>query len=495
MRLNGRTSAIRFARSATLVALAATLAACALPRVPDSAAHVQTALQKLEPAWQAPLAHSGQTGQMQAWWQGWKDPALLQLQQWAQEESPGLAQALARIEQARAGLAAAGAAELPSVDLNNRVRRAALGVPPFGAPNTQASLSLDASWEIDLFGMVARGKDAASQRLQARRFDWHEARISLNAEVASTYLAYRSCLDQADRLGEDIKALSNTVRLTELKVKAGFTAPADAALLRASLANSGNQARAQTTECQLLLKTLAWLAGRNDAAVLEVLRAPAGAPPTFVVPQVPAQALAQRPDLASLESELAALSADVGVAEANRRPRLTLSGNIGWSALRYAGPNGVETVSGLAWGFGPALSLPIFDAGRRKANVDAALARYAEVSAQYRQKARLAVREVEEALLRLASADQRYGQADAATRDFEAYFAAAQSRYQAGVGTLIELQDARRQTIAAQLNLIQLRRERSAQWIALYKALGGGWDTSAAAPPNPAAPTRAASPS
>ena len=91
----------------------------------------------------------------------------------------------------------------------------------------------------------------------------------------------------------------------------------------------------------------------------------------------------------------------------------------------------------------------------------------------------MAVREVEEAMLRLDSATQRQAQAEAAIKDFQAYLAAAETRYRVGVGNLIELQEARRQTIAAQLNLIQLRRDRSLQWIALYKAMGGGWDGNA----------------
>lgn len=470
-------------RLASALSMLALLAACALPAVPDSRQATAAVAQALEPAWQAPLPHDGQAVQMEQWWQRWNDPVLTRLQALAQERHPGLAQAVARIEQARASLAAAGAAEAPSVDMNNRLRRSALGVPPFGAPNTSLGSSLDASWEVDLFGIVARGKDAAVQRFRARGIDWHEARVSLSAEVANTYLGWRTCLEQVARLDEDVQALASTVQLTGLKVKAGFAAPADAALLRASLANQRNQVLAQRTECALLVKGLAMLTEQSDAQVLDLL-APAAARtatdvPAFVLTRVPAQALAQRPDLASLEHELAALAADAGVAEANRLPRLTLSGNIGWSVLRYNGVNGMETASGLAWGFGPALSLPIFDAGRRKAGAEAARARYQEVSALYRQKARQAVREVEEALLRLNAADQRYREAEGASRDFAAFFAAAQSRYQVGVGNLIELQEAHRQTIAAQLNLIQLRRERAAQWIALYKALGGGWEDKA----------------
>ena len=460
------------------------LSACAAPKIPESKATVEAVARKLEPAWQAPLPHGGEQAQLNTWWAQWNDPALATLQAMAQAESSSLAQASAKIEQARAQLVIAGASTLPSVDLNNSVRRAALGIPPFGTPRTQLSTSLDASWELDLFGGFARGREGATSRYTARQLDWHEARVSLASEVASNYVSYQQCLELSAALQEDLAALTSTVNLTEQKIKVGLTAPADGALLRASLANSRNQVIAQQGECKLLLKALGFLSAAKEAEILELMAksAPAvrsASAPAFSITTLPAQTLAQRADLASLERELAALAADVGVAEANRKPKLTFSGNIGWGALRFGGVSGGETGSGLAWGFGPALSLPIFDAGRRQANVDVVAARYTELSAQYQFKARMAVREVEEAMLRLDSATQRQAQAEAAIKDFQAYLAAAETRYRVGVGNLIELQEARRQTIAAQLNLIQLRRDRSLQWIALYKAMGGGWDGNA----------------
>ena len=474
-------SSFSFASCAVLLTVS-TLTGCTAPKIPDPKATVMQVVEKFEPVWQAPLPHGGDTSQLKDWWQQWQDPALSKLQVQAQEQSTSMAQASARIEQSRASLVIAGASEKPSVDANSSLRRSALGVPPFGAPRTSVSTSFDASWELDLFGAIARGKQAAQSRVGARELDWHEARVSLAGEVASHYVNYRVCLELVQKFEEDSAALSSTVSLTEQKVKVGFTAPADAAVLRASLANSRNQVIAQKADCQLWIKALAYLTAQSDAQVMSVLAESSNQPllaASFAVNQVPAQALARRPDLASLEQELAALAAEIGAAEANRKPRLSFTGSLGWGALRFGGATGGETGSGVSWGFGPALSLPIFDAGRRKASVDLAAARYQEISAQYQQKARLAVREVEESLLRLRSAQDRLAQAEAAIKDFQAYLAAAQTRYQVGVGNLIELQEARRQTVAAQVNLVNLRRERLAQWIALYKALGGGWDASA----------------
>jgi outer membrane protein, multidrug efflux system len=459
------------------------LAGCAAPRIPETKAIIESVVQKLEPAWQAPMPHGGELAQLSEWWAKWDDPVLTQLQGLAQTESTTLAQAAAKIDQARAQLSVAGASLKPNVDLSNSLRRSALGVPPFGAPRTQLSSSLDASWELDLFGAIAQGQDAAAQRLSARQLDWHEARVSLASEVASNYVGYHQCMESSAALEEDVAALLSTVSLTEQKVKVGLTAPADAALLRASLANSRNQVISQQGECRLILKALGFLTATKESNLIDLMAKPLAAKlasaPAFSVALLPAQTLAQRADLASLERELAALAAEVGVAEANRKPKLTFSGNIGWGALRFGGPNGGETGSGVAWGFGPALSLPIFDAGRRKANAQAALARYTELSKQYQFKARMAVREAEEAMVRLDGATQKQTQAEAALKDFQAYLAAAQTRFRVGVGNLIELQEARRQTIAAQLSLIQLRRDRNLQWIALYKALGGGWDSQA----------------
>ncbi len=456
------------------------LSGCVAPQIPATKATVAAVAQKLEPAWQAPIPHGGDLGQLATWWTQWNDPVLTKLQALAQTESASLAQAAAKIDQARAQLQAAGASTVPSVELNNNLRRSALGVPPFGAPRTQLSTSLDASWELDLFGGLARGQEAAAMRFSARQLDWHEARVSLSSEVASQYLGYHQCIESSAALEEDVAALVSTLSLTEQKVKAGLTAPADAALLRANLANSRNLVISQQGECRLILKALGFLTAAKESSLLELMAKSLGSnvatAPAFTVTLLPAQTLAQRADLASLERELAALAAEVGVAEANRKPRLTFSGNIGWGALRFGGLNGGETGSGLAWGFGPALNLPIFDAGRRKATADAARARFTDLSAQYQFKARMAVREAEEAMLRLDAATQKQAQAEAAIKDFQAYLAAAQTRYRVGVGNLIELQDARRQTIAAQLSLIQLRRDRNLQWIALYKALGGGWE-------------------
>jgi outer membrane protein TolC len=207
------------------------------------------------------------------------------------------------------------------------------------------------------------------------------------------------------------------------------------------------------------------------------------------VPSVPAAALAQRPDVFARARDVVAASADIGAAEADRWPRITLAGSVG--AARFE--SGFGSFSGTTWSIGPVgVSLPVFDAGARRANVVAARARYDEATSAYAASLRNAIREVENALIALQGTADRNADAQTAAENFELSYRATEARYRSGFGTLFELEDARRSALAAQITLINLHRERVAAWIALYRALGGGWSAladaqTATSPAHPAA--------
>jgi len=194
------------------------------------------------------------------------------------------------------------------------------------------------------------------------------------------------------------------------------------------------------------------------------------------VAQVPAATLAQRPDLYIAERDVLAASADVVQAEAQRLPRIMLSGNLGAMGSAAGG----FSASGTVWSVGPlAVSLPIFDGGTRRAEAHAARARYDATVQIYAGRLREAVREVEELLLALHSSALRERDLEAAAEGFQRAYDATRTRQRAGVATLFELEDARRMALIAQSALIELQRERIAAWIALYRSLGGGWTTEA----------------
>lgn len=472
-------------RFSLLRAASATASLVALGACSTGPAPAPDVLTRAAPAqWQAPLPHSGQLSELKDWWQQFNDPLLVTLIDTAQAVSPTLASATSRIEQSRATRVAAGAALLPSLDANASAVR---GKPDFvSGIGSTASVGLQAAWELDLFGARRAARDAAQARLDGAEAAWHDARVSVAAEVATIYTSLRACEAQVEQARADSLSRNETARLTGLSAKAGFEAPAGAALARASAAQGNALLTQRRAQCDVLVKGLVALTGIDEPGLRGQLAAGQSKlpqPAQIVMASVPAQVLAQRPDMLNAERELLAASADVSQAQAQRYPRIGLAGSI--SAARFE--SGAFSQSGTLWSIGPVtVSLPLFDGGARRANVVAAQARYDEAGALYRAKLRTAVREVEEALVALQSTVDRDADAQVATEGFATSFRATEARFKGGLASLYELEDARRSALQAQVALIDLQRERSTAWISLYRALGGGWsntDTPVAAAP------------
>jgi NodT family efflux transporter outer membrane factor (OMF) lipoprotein len=444
------------------------LAGCAVPRPPSTVASAAP------PRWYAPLPHHGSLADLKQWWQQFNDPLLVDLVEAAQAVSPDVAAAGTRIAEARFARVAARAAMLPSVDASVAATRgnAQVGVPL----STIVQAGLQTSWEADLFGGLGARSDAARARLAGAEAGWHDARVAIAAETATTYVDLRTCERELAVRRNDERSRAETARLTGLSAEAGFTAPAVAAQARASAAEGAARTTQQQAQCDLTVKALVALTAMAEPELRRRLTAGWVEPAGFAlltVPSVPAALLAQRPDVFQAEREVAAASAEVGAARADRFPRLSLSGQINSGLVRVAG----ETTAVQTWSIGPiALSLPVFDGGRLAAAEDAAAARYGQAAALYAARVRQAVREVEEALVNLESARNRGENALAAVEGYRASLAANEARYRSGLGSLIELEDQRRVTLAAETALVALQRERLAAWIALYRALGGGWE-------------------
>jgi NodT family efflux transporter outer membrane factor (OMF) lipoprotein len=424
--------------------------------------------------WQAPLPHGGSQADLARWWQQFDDPTLDWLQAAAQRDSASIAQAVARIEQAQAAAVAANAAGLPTVDAGLAASRGTINVGTNILLANQARASLLAGWELDLFGRVRRERESALARFDARTDEWHEARVSVAAEVAASYLQLRFCQSLGVIAEADARSRAETARVTVRAADAGFQSPANAALSQASAAEAASRLTAQRAECDVAIKALVALSGEDEPTVRERLARTEGrlpVPRAFTVSSVPAQLLTQRPDLAAAERALAAASADIGVAEGDRYPRLTLNGSIAPLALG----TGMGSVNLLTWSIGAALGMPLFDGGRRAANVDAARANYVAAESVYRARVRQAVREVEEALVRLDSASRRESDARQASSGYQQAVNAADVRYRNGLGSLLDLEEARRFSLNADASLAAVQRDRVAAWVALYRALGGGW--------------------
>ena len=432
------------------------------------------------PAWIAnQLPHDGSPRRLAAWWAQFDDPTLTALIDAAQSASPTLAQAAASVERARADSVAAGVAGQPGVEAIASANRAAI---TFGGPvliRSQYQAGVQASWEIDLFGGLARQREAAQAHLAASDAAWHDARVAVAAETANAYVEFRFCEMQVALAVADGASRAETARLAAAASQAGFQAPATAALAHASAADAAAALTQQRAACRRAIKGLTALTALEEATVDRLLGEAARTarlpePAAFQVAAVPARVLAQRPDIAAAERTLAATSAEIGIAEAQRYPRLTLAGSITPTRAQFGT---APAFSATTWSIGPSLTLPLVTGGRLTANIAAARARYIAAESDYRARARNAVREVEEALVRLEAAAARATDLAAAEKGYVTYLDATILRQRNGLANLTEVEDARRTALAARGASGLLQRERVAAWVALYRAVGGGWNT------------------
>jgi outer membrane protein, multidrug efflux system len=462
------------------------LAACAVT-APTTQVNDQVATKWYSPlpvtaaAAKTDLPHQGSVAALTDWWQSLGDPVLVELIASAQAATPSVTAAASRIAQARNAVVNTGAASEPNL---SAAASASRGVSQLNVPLTSVGqVGLQASWEIDLWGGNRASQDAAQARLAGSQAGWHEARVSVAAEVANTYLNLRTCEQLVSVAKDDVTSRTETSRLTGLLANAGFTAPANAALARASNAQSQSMLTMQRTQCDMQIKAMVALTTLSEPEIRSKLNVAGvfvayAAMNNVVVPTLPAQLLAQRPDVFAAQQEVAAASGDVGSAQAAKYPRLGLSGSLGLQSIRSGGVG----VNGATWSIGPvSLTLPILDGGRSSAAVDLANANYEAASANYRAKVRGAVREVEEALLSVQSAADRLQDAAIATEGYSAAFVASEARFKSGLGSLSDLEDTRRTALAAKTALLNLERERSAAWVALYRAVGGGWTSNSKA--------------
>lgn len=408
----------------------------------------------------------------QAWWTALADPALNQLVEKALEQHPTVAAAQASLSLARAAQGQTLAQGHPQVNATQQVQRVKQGLEPVAL----ASTSLNFAWEVDLFGAVAQARSAAQARVEEQQAALADAHVSLSAAVVEVYASYRQCLGSVALTQQDLAAREAVAQLTGLKAEAGFVAPYLAARAQATAAEGRSALADAQAQCQRSRHLLRQLSGLNLTELEALLGTQTDIPqPSRLDVSLPEQVLASRPDLLKAERALAAAAADVGLAQANRYPRLQLNAGLGYQASN----TGPGTLSLGLWSIGPSLSLPLWDGGSRRAQAEQAQARYELARAQYRQAVALAMQEVDDALSRYAAAVERLAHARQAETLHQQSFQAMDARYREGVASLLELEDARRSLLAAQQSYCTLRLEQLKAWTALHRATGGGFLNSA----------------
>jgi outer membrane protein, multidrug efflux system len=419
----------------------------------------------------------------QTWWRALGDGAIDTLTEAALADSPTLAQALARIDEARASAGGAEAARWPTFGASAGLARAqsqntASAVPGATIQSTSANAGPQLSWEIDLFGRVRQSVEAARSRLDARTADASSAQLALTADIANSVVSLRACENGRRVLVNDIASREKTLALTRLRLRTGFAAPVDEARATSGLATTRTSLAQQDEQCTRLVNALVALSGQDARKVRQLIVAPeqaAAAEPVFMptppvsTPALPATVLARHPSVVSAEREVAAAWAEVGVARANRLPRLDLAAALTGQWIRAAG----SSLDFTTWSLGPSLTGTLFDGGAGAANVSGAEARYRRAAAGLQGTLRSTVQEVENALAAQASASAR----GASTRDgvtaARTTLQASEAQWKAGAISLFELEDSRRQLASTQDAEIAARRDQTQAWVALVKATGG----------------------
>lgn len=458
-------------RTFAVVAAASVLGACSVSRPSPT-------LQPAVPSgWYAPpLAHHGQTRQLEAWWSRFQDPLLVELITQAQARSPSVGTARAQVWTARAVLAGADAAQGPQASL---VASAARGQSSAEVPlGNSLAAGVQASWALDVWGQAAARSAGAQAQQDAAQAGWHEARVLVAAETAQAYFGYRHCLALLAVAQRDRDSRQATQRSLSTTERAGLTAPAVAALARASSAEGAVRAQQQAEQCDRQLKSLVALTDMPEPDLRTRVASappadPQGPPVWLAVDAVPAQVIRQRPDVYRAQRELVAAAEAAGVARAALLPSLTLQG----SALRNRFSSAGNSSTFNTWSIGPlTLSLPLLGRGALGAEADAVQARYGAAGQAYAAALRQAVAEVEQALVTLSGLQQRAADTDTALDGYTRSFTATEARHRVGLADLNELEEARRLRLNAEGIALALRQERIDAWIALYVALGGGFD-------------------
>lgn len=457
---------------------------------------------KIAPAWQTALPHGGELSQLQTFWNQYQDPLLVEWIDKAQAESVNIATASTRIAEARANRVSALSSLLPTLDTTFSSSKALLqpaigsnsvsavpagtgqtgtgqaGAFGFGGQAiTTTQINAQAAWELDIFGANRGLLKAAQAREKAAQAGWHDARVAVAAELATSYFNQRFCQMQLVINQNDAKSRAETARVTEISYKAGFSASGAYQLALAGASDAAQQLKAQQAQCDLGIKELVALTDLDESSIRQKLAATAFSTnqnnqTLFNIAELPATVIAQRPDIVSAEADLMSTAAEVKNTQVQRLPKVSLNGSIGWMRLTGTGFKG----EGEVWSLGPvSITLPIFDAGKRRANVDTAEAKYAEAAANYRSKVRYAVKEVEDALVNLHASTSRQADVQAALAGYQASLLATEQKVSAGFANLIELEENRRYALQAQTNQVNILKDRNNAWIALYRAAGGGW--------------------
>jgi NodT family efflux transporter outer membrane factor (OMF) lipoprotein len=435
------------------------------------------------------------------WWKLFRDPELTKLEHRVADENLDVQIATVRIAQSRSQLGVAGAAQFPTLNGNGsytRQKASDVGVfanspNPLGANGASGNtaggvrsshlnpfdvyqVGFDASWELDLWGKVRRSVESATASVVASNEARRDTLLSSLAEVARDYIQLRGTQLLLQIARDNVKIAQQNLDLTQQRAAGGVTTDLDVANAAAQLRTTAAEIpRLEQQESELINAISLLLGLPPNALQTELIRAkPVPPVPPRVPVGLPSELARRRPDIRQAEAQLHGATADIGVAVADFYPSVKLSGSVGLQAIQ---PWKMFNIDARQYGVGPGVTIPIFEGGRLKATLQLRKAQQQEAAIAYQKTVLSAWHEVDNALTAYRTEQARRDQLTQAVAQNQRALGLAQSRYQEGVADFLQVLTAQQNLLSTQQQLALATTNVSANLVALYKALGGGWET------------------
>jgi len=422
-------------------------------------------------------AYTGEDVQARFWTQ-FQDPTLDRLVDDALQANHDLRIALAHLVEARAERHQAQFDLAPTVTASGGYTKQQFAAVDsgFGTTYTESyyNAGFDAFWELDFFGRVRRNIESESAQVQGAEAGLHDAQVSVTAEVARTYFELRGEQTRFAVAWRNVENQRETLGLTQARLEAGRSTELDTARAQAQLSATLSTIGPLEAAIARSIHRLSVLTGREPSALRDLLAPPRELPelPQMTAVGDPAGLLRRRPDIRVAERQLASSTALVGVAIADLFPKVTFTGNFSYSATT---PGQLGTAASRGYTIGPGITWAAFDLGRVRAEIASSRARADAALAGYEQTVLRALEETEDALITHARTRDSLGDAAAAAAASQTAARIARTRYEGGAADFLEVLDAERTQLADEDRLAQSRTDAATSLVAVYKALGGGW--------------------
>ena len=438
------------------------------------------------------------------WWSLFHDDELTTLEDHVATENLDVQVATIRLAESRAELGITAADAFPNFEGNASYERqkpsnngtfsglgsaatgseanGALGQTTGGAKGSSIGAidiyqyGFDSTWELDLWGKVRRSVEAANANVTASAEARRDTLLSSLAEVARDYLQLRGTQARLQIAHDNLKSAQQSQELTRQRAEGGVTTDLDVANASAQVATFASQIPPLEQQERQLINALSLLLGQPPQALAAELTTARPVPPVppLIPVGLPSELARRRPDIRQADAQLHAATATIGVADANFYPSFTLTGSVGLQALQ---PWTLFNLNSRQYAFGPSINIPIFEGGRLKATLALRKEQEKEAAVVYQRTVLNAWHEIDNSLTAYQSEQRRRDQLKQAVAQNERAVSLAQSRYQEGVADFLQVLDAQRSLFLTQQALADSTTAIDTDLVAIYKALGGGWET------------------